>query len=44
MTQKNTPRINPKKAALAAPTTTKEAQQQIKSLLKKNAQAMKALA
>ena len=42
MTQKNT-RNQSTKAALAAPRTQKEANQQIQALLKKNAQAMKAL-
>ena len=43
MTHKS-PRINIKKVGLATPTTSKEAKQQIASLLRKNAEAMKALA
>lgn len=44
MTQKNTPRINPKKVALAAPKTKQDAQRQIASMLRQNAEAMRALA
>ncbi|GGO41342.1 hypothetical protein [Deinococcus humi] len=44
MTQKKTPRIDTKTVALAAPQTAKQAKKQITTLLRKNAEAMKALA